>query len=64
MTYDINWDAVQHEWESGCFSNVTLGSRHGCAESTIRKRAKQGQWVKVPKQLKNQLVHERLLAPT
>ena len=41
-----DWEALEREYRTGCFSNRQLGDKHGCTEGAIRSRAKRFNWQK------------------
>lgn len=42
----IDWSAIEKDFRFGSMSNVALGEWYGVSESAIRKRAKQGGWIR------------------
>ena len=58
-TYD--WEAIEREYRTGKFSNRHLAKTYGCAEGTIRKRAKAKGWEKDLSQQVEEKVRTKLV---
>lgn len=41
---EIDWDAVERDYRAGVLSNREIAAMHGCSESGVRKKAKDGLW--------------------
>lgn len=41
-----DWDAIQAEYRTGCYSNRQIADKYGCTEGAVRSRAKRHEWVK------------------
>lgn len=42
----VDWEAVERDYRAGILSLREIGSRHGCTEGAIRKRAKKEGWTR------------------
>lgn len=56
----IDWGAIEADYRAGTLSNRQIADRHGVSESAIRKRAKDGEWVRTEGQSAHQSAHQPL----
>lgn len=61
----IDWEAIEREYRAGQLSNCEIARQYGCAESSIRKKAKQLNWEKnlskkVRERVREKIVREKV----
>lgn len=59
-----DWESVEREYRANVLSVRVIAKRHGIPESSIRKRAKQGNWQRDLSQQVNDAVRSKLLRQT
>jgi hypothetical protein len=59
-----DWLAIETAYRAGTATNAELAAKYGCHVSSIKKKAKLGNWIREPAEVKRQLVAAKLAAPS